>query len=224
MSAGTGRAALSADIDVPVTAWDEVTASSAVPTGETPAASAATPESAAIAGPNRNPVAPAASTEAPGEQSLQSLNTVDQLSGSPAAAYTRREVGGGSGTASAVASATGGLGAPFLGLFGNGTADHPDGGIIWGNGFSWVASTCTGTTACNGGSAGWFGTGGEGGAGVDGGVGTQGPRAGGNGGRGGLFFGNGGAGGDGASALTAGNFGGNGGTGGSAGSIGRAHV
>ncbi|MGB0972123.1 MAG: hypothetical protein ACPGVG_14365, partial [Mycobacterium sp.] len=77
-------------------------------------------------------------------------------------------------------------------LFGNGTAEHPDGGIIWGNGFSWDAQTCTGVTACvggnggffgdggngwnggNGGAAGWFGSGGDGGDGVAGGDGGDG--------------------------------------------------
>ena len=115
-------------------------------------------------------------------------------------------------------------------LFGNGTAEHPDGGILIGNGFSWDADTCTGTTACNGGngglignggsgyngghggSAGWFGSGGNGGAGVFGGTGN-----GGKGGAGGLFVGNGGAGGAGGNATGPGGNGGNGGDGGHAG-------
>ncbi|GFG57292.1 hypothetical protein MMUR_14280 [Mycolicibacterium murale] len=42
-------------------------------------------------------------------------------------------------------------------LFGDGTAEHPDGGLLYGNGFSWDALSCGGTTACNGGNAGLFG-------------------------------------------------------------------
>lgn len=113
-------------------------------------------------------------------------------------------------------------------LIGNGTPEHPNGGILIGNGYSWTAATCHGTTACdgghggvigsggngynggNGGSAGWFGNGGSGGAGVHGG-------AGGAGGSGGLFVGNGGHGGAGAAALNAASSGGAGGAGGNAG-------
>lgn len=39
-------------------------------------------------------------------------------------------------------------------LFGDGTAAHPDAGIISGSGFSYDALTCPGTNACNGGKAG----------------------------------------------------------------------
>ena len=50
---------------------------------------------------------------------------------------------------------------------GNGTAEHPDGGIIWGVGFSWDATTCTGVGACHDGNGGLLaGSGGNGGAGV----------------------------------------------------------
>ena len=75
----------------------------------------------------------------------------------------------------------------FIRFFvGNGTADRPDAGLLWGRGFSYTASTCPGTTVCNGGrggilgdggdgfnggsggAAGWFGTGGDGGMGVAG--------------------------------------------------------
>ncbi len=89
----------------------------------------------------------------------------------------------------------------------NGTAAHPDAGLLIGNGFSYDATSCTGVAACNGGraglligtagngfnggsggNAGLFGTGGAGGAGTAGG-------SGGPGGAGGLFAGNGGAGG-----------------------------
>jgi len=82
-------------------------------------------------------------------------------------------------------------------LFGDGTAEHPDGGLLYGNGFSWDALSCGGTTACNGGNAGLFG--GSGGNGFNGG----------NGGAAGLF-GRGGNGGDG----VAGGSGGRGGAGG----------
>ena len=97
--------------------------------------------------------------------------------------------------------------ADFIRIFiGNGTADNPNGGILFGNGFSYTGATCTAGVACdggngglfgsggsgynggNGGSAGLFGNGGKGGAGINGG-------AGGAGGNGGLFLGNGGNGG-----------------------------
>ncbi len=122
-------------------------------------------------------------------------------------------------------------------LFGNGTAEHPNGGVLLGSGFSWDANSCTGNTACvggnaglwggnggagfnggNGGSAGWFGNGGDGGAGLPGGNG-------GSGGRGGLISGKGGNGGAGGAALTAADvpgLGGNGGAGGLFGTDGRA--
>lgn len=111
-------------------------------------------------------------------------------------------------------------------LVGNGTAAHPDAGILIGNGYSWTAETCNQGAACtggrsgllwgnggngfaggNGGSAGLVGDGGAGGggqAGINGG-------AGGNGGSSGLFLGNGGAGGAGGSGATAGGAGGSGG-------------
>ncbi|MCB1264034.1 MAG: hypothetical protein KDB56_05475 [Mycobacterium sp.] len=129
--------------------------------------------------------------------------------------------------AAVVGSATG-LGSIFSYLFGDGTAENPNGGILIGNGFSYDAQTCPGVSACNGGnagllgnggnganggtggSAGWFGTGGDGGAGVPGGDG-------GAGGTGGLFAGDGGNGGAGGVAVTAGGPGGDGGTGGSTG-------
>lgn len=103
------------------------------------------------------------------------------------------------------AGSTAGAGAGDLWsfFFGNGTAEHPDGGILIGNGYSWTSETCSGGSACNGGnggifgsggdgynggnggSAGWFGDGGSGGSGVDGVNGG----AGGKGGVGGLFLG-----------------------------------
>lgn len=114
---------------------------------------------------------------------------------------------------------------------GNGTAEHPDAGILIGNGYSWTAETCNLGIACSGGkagvlfgnggngfaggyggSAGLFGNGGAGGAGVTGGPG-------GAGGTGGLFFGNGGAGGAGGAATGNGQSGGRGGAGGATGAL-----
>jgi Tuberculosis necrotizing toxin len=85
----------------------------------------------------------------------------------------------------------------------NGTPGHPNAGLLIGDGFSFDASTCTGSaTACNGGRAGLLlGNGGNG-------------WNGGNGGTAGLI-GDGGNGGAGASGVTAAK-GGNGGNGGSA--------
>lgn len=114
-------------------------------------------------------------------------------------------------------------------LFGDGTADNPDGGLLAGNGYSYDGGSCSGGTACNGGnaglfygsggngwaggsggSAGWVGNGGNGGGGVPGGDG-------GTGGTGGLFLGHGGNGGNGGTATTPGGPGGDGGTAGNAG-------
>ena len=57
----------------------------------------------------------------------------------------------------------------FLGLFGNGTADHPDAGLPIGNGYSYgsVAGDCA--AVCNGGNGGRLR--GNGGAGFNGGDG-----------------------------------------------------
>ena len=111
---------------------------------------------------------------------------------------------------------------------GDGTADNPNAGVLWGNGYSYTAyaGACTsgpcnggsggvvgnggdGFAGGNGGAAGWFGTGGAGGSATTAG------GAGGKGGSGGLFFGNGGAGGAGADAVA-----GNGGAGGDGGDAG----
>ncbi len=117
----------------------------------------------------------------------------------------------------------------FVRLFvGDGTADRPDAGILYGNGFSYDALTCplscdggqagavgnggNGYGGGSGGAAGWFGNGGKGGDGVAGGDGGQ-------GGDGGLFWGNGGGGGAGGTASAAGGTGGAGGRGGSAGAL-----
>ena len=126
------------------------------------------------------------------------------------------------------------LGIGSVWLFGNGTEDHPDGGILIGNGFSWDGTSCSGSAACvggnggllgnggngwnggNGGAAGWFGHGGDGGDGTAGASGGSG----GAGGLGGLFIGNGGKGGRGGAADTADGSGGVGGAGGDTGLIG----
>ena len=115
---------------------------------------------------------------------------------------------------------------------GDGTADNPNAGILFGNGYSYTTyeGACT-SGACdggnaglignggngfqggNGGSAGWFGNGGHGAAGVAG----INSGAGGDGGAGGLLMGNGGNGGKGLSAISAIGNGGAGGNGGDAG-------
>ena len=127
-------------------------------------------------------------------------------------------------TAAARASSTDPLQSFFRVFFGNGTADNPNGGLLFGNGYSYTGGDCPGgATSCNGGngglignggsgynggnggSAGWFGDAGAGGASL-----TQG-GTGGNGGVGGLFFGNGGVGGAGGAAVGTGGIGGAGG-------------
>lgn len=58
---------------------------------------------------------------------------------------------------------------PFK-LFGDGTAESPNAGLLWGNGFSYDASTCAAGEVCNGGNAGMlFGDGGNGWNGGNGG-------------------------------------------------------
>jgi hypothetical protein len=92
----------------------------------------------------------------------------------------------------------------FIGVIAsNGTATHPDAGLLIGNGYSFTATSCLGPKSCDGGRAGllW----GDGGSGFNGG----------NGGRGG-WIGNGGAGADGVAGIN----GGSGGNGGSAGFVG----
>lgn len=97
---------------------------------------------------------------------------------------------------------------PVIAFFiSDGTAAHPNAGLLFGDGFSYTVLSCTGTDACNGGRAGLIS--GNGGSGYQGG----------NGGRAG-FFGNGGTGGtgnvnvpDGGNGGAAGFFG-NGGDGG----------
>lgn len=134
--------------------------------------------------------------------------------------------------AAKAASAAGDPRQRLIGLFvGNGTAAHPDAGLLVGNGYSWTAQTCHQGKACdggragllignggngfaggNGGWAGLFGDGGDGGAGLDGGDG-------GDGGRGGLFYGSGGAGGAGGAVTAPDQTGGKGGNGGATGML-----
>ncbi len=127
----------------------------------------------------------------------------------------------------------------------NGTAEHPDAGLLAGNGYSFTASSCTDTAGCTGGNGGlllgnggagfyggdggrggWLGNGGDGGAGlaavyIDG-VRTSTATGGGNGGST-VLFGTGGAGGDGGddngNARVAGASAGTGGNGGHGGWI-----
>lgn len=142
-----------------------------------------------------------------------------------AAAVARRELGS---TAKASATAAG----RSVGLFGDGTAEHPDGGLLFGNGFNWDSASCTGGKACDGGNAGlWGGKGGNGfnggdggsgglfGHGGDGGAGVPGGN-GGNGGAGGSIFGTGGNGGKGGVGLAPHGAGGKGGDGGKRGLFG----
>jgi hypothetical protein len=80
-------------------------------------------------------------------------------------------------------------------VVGDGTAARPNGGFLYGNGYSYTAASCS-TGSCTGGNAGLFGNGGSG-------------YNGGTGGNGGQWFGNGGNGGDGMSASVTGGTGGN---------------
>lgn len=108
----------------------------------------------------------------------------------------------------------------------DGTADHPDAGLLLGNGFSYDATSCS--SSCDGGRGGIFGNGGSGygggtggdagwfGHGGDGGDGQPG-QSGGAGGKGGLLWGNGGRGGSGGNSAIVGGPGGAGGHGGNVG-------
>ncbi|WP_208301242.1 hypothetical protein [Mycobacterium sp. DL440] len=129
-------------------------------------------------------------------------------------------------------------GGGLIGMFvGNGTAEHPNAGILIGKGYSYGTVDGDCASSCNGGSGGMlFGQGGNGfgggtggsvgliGNGGAGGAGTVDNLNGGNGGQGGIF-GNGGAGGAGFGTGNGGNGGNagvfmNGGTGGAAGADG----
>ncbi|TGD84403.1 hypothetical protein BayCH28_25585 [Mycolicibacterium sp. CH28] len=152
----------------------------------------------------------------------------------------RRELFGGTTTSAPTAAVTSGEPAKlvnpiadFIRIFvGDGTADHPNAGVLVGNGYSYTSygGACT-SGACNGGNAGILmgnggngfngGNGGSAGLYGDGGAGGQGVTsinngAGGSGGNGGLLAGNGGAGGAGADTVVTaeGGRGGNGGNGG----------
>lgn len=167
-----------------------------------PASTIARPESDAAPG-----VARAAATVRPAASVV-----------SPASVATSAVVPG-------AAAASTPVGAPdvFSFFFSDGTAGHPNAGLIGGNGYSWTDETCTDASSCTsgragliygnggngyaggaGGSTGWFGNGGDGGDGVAWNpvvpaVGVGG--TGGAGGNGGLFYGNGGKGGAGGDAI-----------------------
>ncbi len=135
-------------------------------------------------------------------------------------------------TASSTGNAVGWYPGLVISIFvSNGTAAHPNAGLLVGNGFSYDATTCPVGTTCNGGNGGLlFGDGGNGynagnggsaklwGNGGDGGnapgafdppntVNGNGYVNGGNGGSGGLLFGNGGMGGAASTDATGGNGG-----------------
>lgn len=119
------------------------------------------------------------------------------------ASPTKPRAGAASQTKPRVATSSGPV-ISFIDLFiSNGTASHPDAGLLIGNGYSFTAITCVSVQACDGGRAGLLV--GDGGAGFNGG----------DGGNGGLL-GNGGGGGDGVAGIK----GGSGGNGGSAGLFG----
>lgn len=135
------------------------------------------------------------------------------IGGSSGPAVGGRTVGGaavggavvGSGskaTAAASSSPSGGWqpGSIFRFFFSDGTAEHPDAGLLIGNGFTYTATSCPATTPCAGGRGGLLI--GNGGNGFNGG----------NGGNASLFWGTAGNGGNGSpTAGVPGNAGGNGG-------------
>jgi CubicO group peptidase (beta-lactamase class C family) len=195
---------------------------------------AATSRGAESGNPAGRPVAAKSLTRASSAQQVAARSTPAAAS---AAASRRQSVAVTAPTASSTASvSTASASAPeqpgsiLRAFVGDGTADNPNAGLLWGNGYSYTAyaGACT-SGACNGGSGGVVGNGGDGFAGGNGGAagwfGTGGAGgsattaggAGGKGGSGGLFFGGGGAGGAGADAV-AGN-GGSGGDGGDAGML-----
>lgn len=146
----------------------------------------------------------------------------------PLAAATAGEPGGVAAAGAITRIATSPVADLIRFFVGNGTAENPNAGILFGNGYDWTAyggvcasGPCTGGkgglfgnggsgyNGGDGGAAGWFGDGGAGGAGV-----LSGFPNGGNGGAGGLFVGNGGNGGAGAQGAVFGGAGGRGGRGG----------
>ncbi|WP_167106462.1 hypothetical protein [Mycobacterium sp. DL592] len=198
--------------------------------------------------PTATPAAPVLTAAAPrGSLSATDQGPLDWLAGGndplsqlvapfawAAAAVSRRETANSTAVAPAAASVTTSQPvasavavdpvAAFIRIFiGDGTADHPDAGILFGNGYTYTSyeGACL-SGACNGGKAGFIGNGGDGFNGGDGGsavffgnggkgangvVGVNG-GAGGNGGNGGLIAGNGGDGGNGASLTAQGGKGG----------------
>lgn len=148
-----------------------------------------------------------------------------------AAAYARRELQPSASTAKTSTTQRPRVVVTVIRRFvGNGTADHPDAGVLIGNGFDYDAATCQTQAGCNGGKAGFVGNGGSGynggnggaaglfGRGGSGGDGLPG-QPGGDGGRGGLFAGSGGDGGDGGNDVIVANDGGDGGAGGDVGGL-----
>lgn len=203
------------------------------PSRQFPSAAATTRAAITLTTPVR-PALPAVSS-ASSDTTPQGTPTLTPLAWT-AASYARREIG--TTTAAVKTAAVTGHSASvaadpladFIRNFiGNGTADHPDAGLLAGNGFSYDGDTCV-STICNGGngglfgnggngynggnggSAGWFGNGGDGGDGIAG-------QSGGSGGAGGLLTGDGGNGGAGGDAAAGGGTGGNGGDGGDVGRL-----
>ena len=170
-----------------------------------PGAAAAAPRRSAT-----NQTSPAAAVDAP--QPAASIPTTVQVPSAAASASKAAPTG------NAVGWKPGSVISIFIS---NGTATHPNAGILIGNGFSFDAETCTKPKGCDGGRAGFlYGDGGNGYGGGNGGsaglIGHGGNAAvgieyeapplvqqregvpGGNGGHGGLLFGDGGVGGPGA--------------------------
>ena len=199
------------------------------------AATAATPPSggAAVSSVIR---ASRAAAAAPRRSATNKTSTAAAVVAPEPAASTAVQVSSAAASAP-TASATGNSVGWYPGLVfsifvSNGTAAHPNAGLLIGNGFSYGPATCLVGNACNGGNGGLlFGNGGNGYAGGNGGsaglIGNGGNAAvgieyeappetqgeavpGGNGGHGGLLFGDGGVGGPGAIG-TAGGAGGWGG-------------
>ncbi len=185
----------------------------------TGAADVAVPSAAEVA---RATVAAASAVRAPVSQPAASAAVITQ----PAASQVQAP------KASAKSNAQASTPGPFISIFiSNGTMQHPDAGLLIGNGFSFTDATCANGATCNGGRAGYlYGNGGNGwnsgnggssglmGNGGDGGNAdrTKPGLKGGNGGSAGLIWGNGGSGGN---ASTGAN-GGDGGKGGLFGGVG----
>ena len=181
------------------------TASPARASSDQPAAAKSTSPAASAAAPRRQ-IRASVSNASVSNASVS--NGVAQAPAAPlvAATYTANPSASSIAAVSTPSPTTAPQPVNILRMFvGDGTADNPNAGILFGNGYSYTAyaGACT-TGACNGGNAGLIGNGGDG-------------FAGGNGGSGGLFFGNGGVGGAGVDAVI--ENGGNGGNGGDAGML-----